>query len=107
MTPEYAAQLLADPALFARFVAELDRRKLIVHARHVITLISPVPGVPIMVLRVIPSEHGKATADITGAIRTAVEMLNFSGVWIKLVLRWMTLLLQRCSRAPCSSSLVC
>ena len=80
VTKEYAEELLSDPAKFALFVADLERQKLIIHALHVLTFVSPVPGVPAIVLRVIPAAHGKATEDITLAIEQAVQMLAKNGI---------------------------
>jgi hypothetical protein len=83
--PDYAAYLVNNPEACAAFVADLDRRGLVVHALHVITLVSPVPGVPVMVLRVIPAEHGKATSDVNAAVYETVRMLCANGIDVRWV----------------------
>jgi hypothetical protein len=85
IAPELAAYLVSDPGAWASFVADLDRRNMVVHSMRVISLSSPVPGVPVMVLRVIPAEHGKAKADVNAAIEETVRILNASGLSVRWV----------------------
>jgi hypothetical protein len=83
--PDYAAYLVNNPEAYAAFGADLHRRGLVVHALHVITFVSPVPGVPVMVLRVIPAEHGKATADVNASVYETVRMLGANGIDVRWV----------------------
>jgi hypothetical protein len=83
--PDCAAYLVNNPEAYAAFVADLHRRGLVVHAQHVITFVSPVPGVPVMVLRVIPAEHGKATADVDAAVSETARMLCANGIEVRWV----------------------
>ena len=78
-----AELLKADPAAFARFVGEHERG--VVTHLHVISVLSPVPAVPPMVLRVIPAPHGKATSEVTTEIERLVVLLNNEGLSVELV----------------------
>jgi hypothetical protein len=53
--------------------------------RNVISLISPVRGVPTLVLRVIPAPHGKANADVNAGTEHIVGILNSSGLSVEVV----------------------
>jgi hypothetical protein len=68
------------PGGWACFVAGLDRLGLVVHSLHGITVSSPVPGrrVLVMILRVIPTERGEATAAVKAAVGEKVGVLNES-----------------------------
>jgi hypothetical protein len=77
--PALAAQLVADPDAYARCVGGLDGASIPVDYLHLITLISVVPGVPTMVLEVIPAAHGTATSFVTDAISVHVHEVNRDG----------------------------
>jgi hypothetical protein len=67
----------------ANFLADLDRRNVVVHSMQVISLSGHVPGVPLVVLRVIPAEHEKGSADVNPAIEETVQTLNESGLSVR------------------------
>jgi hypothetical protein len=77
--PALAAQLKADPDAYARFVGGLEGASIPVNYLHLITLISAAPGVPTMVLEVIPAAHGKATSFVTDAISVHVHEVDRDG----------------------------
>ena len=85
LPPDSAAQLLKDPVAWAGFVAEKDGLRLIVHHLHVISVISAVPGVPAMVIRVMPAPHGKATDEVNAEIERLIGLLNANGLSVELV----------------------
>ena len=82
---EYAARLLQDPVAYAGFVAGEDEFQLVVHHLHVVPLISIVPGVPAMVIRVMPAPHGKATEEVNAEIERLVGLLNANGLSVESV----------------------
>jgi hypothetical protein len=73
--------LFGDRRAFAGFVAEQHDLGVVMHHVHVISLISPVRGVPTMVLRVAPAPHGEANADVSAEIEREVGFLNSSGLF--------------------------
>jgi hypothetical protein len=74
-----AAQLVADPDAYAGFVGSLDGASIPVNYLHLMTLISVVPGVPTMVLEVVPAAHGTATSFVTNAMSVHMHEVNRDG----------------------------
>jgi hypothetical protein len=85
LDPEHSARLLGDQKVFASFVAEQHDLGAVVHHLHVISLLSPVRGLPTMVLRVIPAPRGKANADVNAEIERTVGIINSSGLSVEVV----------------------
>jgi hypothetical protein len=77
--PALAAQRVADPDACARLVGGVDGASIPVNYLHLTTLISVVPGVPTMVLEMIPAAHGTATSFVTEAMSVHVHEVNRDG----------------------------